>query len=260
MRLHVGSGTIYLRGWVNIDVPGERTHLAADRPDLVEQYITDENDYYGRHGTTTIDSLRLGARASVEYVCDRYGSFQRLYLGEGVADEVLARQTFEHLSMTEAARALQEVYTVLRPGGLLRLDVPDTEATLHQWGRTHDPFYLRHLLGPRTSAYGYHMMSYTRDGLRSLVEEHGFTYDEEEENIHLYPAFCLRFRRGAEPNMENVVRFPTPMQPTRTDRELMEHYLAEAADDAMDLRLSRAGYLELAARAYEVARQSRSRR
>lgn len=200
MKIHVGCGTVYLAGWLNVDLPGPGTNLARDRQDLVLRFGTTEDRYYGRHDDVTLESLRQGPRPITEYVCDACGSFDRLPCGIGDADEILARHSFEHLSVTEAHRALDECDRALRPGGILRLDVPDAEATLATVATGGlDRFSMRHLLGPRTSDYGYHLMGYTRAGLRRLVEEHGFAFVEEEPNIHCYPSVCLRFVKPPVP-------------------------------------------------------------
>ena len=73
MKLHIGSGSVYLNGWTNIDVPGPKNFLAADRPDLVDRWATDEDNYYRRHKDKTIDKLRSGP-LDQEYVCDQFGS------------------------------------------------------------------------------------------------------------------------------------------------------------------------------------------
>jgi hypothetical protein len=39
------------------------------------------------------------------------------------------------------------------------------------------------------------VMSYERHQLQRLVESCGFRFVEEEENIHWFPAFCLKFER-----------------------------------------------------------------
>jgi predicted SAM-dependent methyltransferase len=195
MKLHLGCGSVYLDGYVNLDLQSPKTFLAIDRPDLVERYRTTEDQYYARHRDKTQDRLRSGP-IDQEYVCDRYGDFFSLfYFGYLAVEEILARQSFEHLSIREAHRALDQACGVLKPLGVLRLDVPDHEATLRLYRETGDEFYIRHLLGPRRNEYGYHMMSYTRDRLRALVEPHGFHFVAEENNIHFYPAFCLRFER-----------------------------------------------------------------
>lgn len=193
-RLHIGCGTVYLRGWINSDIRSDRSHLASARPDLVEKYITDESDYYGRHQDKTLDTVRTGPRND-EYVCDEYGSFMDLPGSTWTIDELLCRHSFEHLSISEAHKALDEIDRKLKNGAILRIDVPDHDGAMKKLTETKDEFFIRHLLGPRNSDYGYHMMSYTQKGLRELVESHGFVYLGEEPNIHFYPAFCLKFEK-----------------------------------------------------------------
>lgn len=193
-KLHVGAGTVYLKDYINIDVRGPKTFLADDRPDLVVDLITTDDNYYGRHQDKTMDRLRSGPLEQ-EMVVDAYGTFFDLPGSTWTVDEVLARHVFEHLSITEAHVALDEVDKKMKEGGILRLDVPDHEETLKKYKETGDSFYVRHLLGPRKNDYGYHLMSYTRELLRKTVEAHGFVFEAEEDNIHFYPAFCLRFRK-----------------------------------------------------------------
>lgn len=195
VRAHIGAGSVYLRDWINIDLPSERTFLASERPDLVEKWITTEDRYYGRHADKTIEKLRQGPLHQ-ETVCDRYGSFDFLPVRTGQIEEILCRHVFEHLSMVEAHHALSNIRSVLAKDGILRLDVPDHFKTLQLFQETRDSFYIRHLLGPRRDQRGFHMMSYSPDRLRWLVESHGFQFVRQEENIHIYPAICLRFRKA----------------------------------------------------------------
>ncbi len=201
MKLHVGCGSVYLDGWMNVDLHGPKSFLAKDRPDLVQKWKTTDAAYYAKHPDKTIDTLRQGP-LDQEYVCDYFATFSNLPCAAGKAEEVLARHSFEHLSIAEARHALDQIEGVLKENGILRLDVPDHDETLRLYRETGDEFYVRHLLGPRRNDYGFHMMSFTRDRLRRLVEEHGFVFLEEEPNIHIYPAFCLRFVRpgGRAPN------------------------------------------------------------
>lgn len=207
MKLHIGSGSVFLLGYLNIDVRTPRTYLASDRPDLVERYATTEDEYYSRHK----DHGNVGAFATPleqEYVCDRYGDFTALPVATSTCTEVLCRQSFEHLSYTEARRALEQIETVLEPNGILRIDVPDADETVRLLATTSDPFYARHLLGPRRDDHGYHVMGYNRDALKKLVESCGFTFQLEEPNIHPYPAFCLRFVKSVLPAPRNYVTPP----------------------------------------------------
>lgn len=194
MRLHVGSGTVYLRNWLNIDVPGPKTFLAFERPDLVEKWITDETAYYSKHADKNIHTVRTGPRDE-ESVCDCYGNFETLLFRRGSVREVLARHCLEHLSISEAHRGLEAISEIMKVGGILRLDVPDHIETLRLYRETGDSFYERHLFGPRKNDRGYHLVGYTRNFLKELVEAHGFCFVEEEPNLHFFPAFCLRFEK-----------------------------------------------------------------
>lgn len=192
MKMHVGCGSVYLLGWRNVDLPCANVYLAADRQDLVERYGTIDAQYYARHQDKTVEKLRQGP-VEKEYVADAYGSFFFLPARDGEVTELLARHSFEHMSISEARKALQEISRVLAPGAILRLDVPDHEETMRLYKQTGDEFYIRHLLGPRRGDYGFHCLSYNRERLRALVENYGFQYQDEEMNIHIYPAFCLRW-------------------------------------------------------------------
>lgn len=194
VKLHIGCGPVYLRGWYNVDIVGDHMALVSERPDLVEKLETDESQYYARHADKTIEKLRQGP-SNVRGVCDVHGSILALPFPENSVDEILARQVFEHLSCYDARAALIECDRVLKAGGILRLDVPDVEATAAALTSTQDPFYIRHLFGNRNTDHGYHLMGYTREQLKRLVESFGFMLEEEEPNIHFYPAFCLRFRK-----------------------------------------------------------------
>ncbi len=194
MRLHVGCGSVYLREWVNVDLPLPSVFLAKERPDLIERFATLENDYYGRHNDKTREKWRKGP-LSQETVCDVYGSFAFIPVRPCSVEEILSRQAFEHLDRAEARAAISQCYSALKPGGFLRIDVPDPDETLRQFAKSKDEFYIRHLFGPRRDVYGFHT-HYTRDMLKKIVEEQPFQLVQEEENIHAdYPAFCLRFKR-----------------------------------------------------------------
>ena len=191
MKLHVGCGSVFLRGWVNVDLPLPNVALAKDEPGLVDEFIADEADYYGRHEGKGISEWRRGPQI-VKTVCDVYGSFEFLPARPESVSELLSRQAFEHLSVERGKAALRECFRVIAWGGHLRLDVPDPEATLELYKQTGDSFYLRHLFGPRKDEFGFHTF-YTRESLTRLAADAGFNIVGEEPNIHRYPAFCLKF-------------------------------------------------------------------
>lgn len=175
-------------------MPGPHTFLASERPDLVEKWGTTDDAYFAKHQSITLDSLAAGP-LDQEMVCDQFGNFTTLCFRRDSITEVLARHAFEHLSPTEAKQALCQLHDIVKPDGIVRIDVPDHEATIEMLLTTRDRFYIRHLLGPRRNEFGFHMQSFTRDRLANLFETHGFRFVAEETNIHLYPAFTLRFKK-----------------------------------------------------------------
>lgn len=194
MRLHVGSGTVYLRDWVNVDLPLPHVALAKDEPGLVAEYITTEDKYYARHEGKTVNDWRKGPM-TVKTVCDVYGSFEFLPARPLSVDTILSRQCFEHLTIETAQRSLKECARVLKWGGILKLDLPDPEATVELYKETGDSFYVRHLFGPRKDLYGFHTF-YNRETLTHLAADAGFNLVAENANVHPYPAFELEFVRS----------------------------------------------------------------
>lgn len=210
IKLHVGSGTVYLKDYINIDIKGARVYYAYERPDLVAMYETTEDKYYARHEVSDLTRFRAGPKEA-QSVCDVDASFQSLPFPDNFADEILSRQVWEHQSVSEARTAKSECLRVLKPNGILRIDVPDIHETLSKLAETGDTFYVRHFLGPQSKGdYGYHVTGYTREALTNLITTpdvvYGgfgkdvrigskFKFKEEEKNIHCYPAFCLTFMK-----------------------------------------------------------------
>lgn len=213
IKAHVGNCTVYLVGWENVDLFDSGSALAKDCPGGVAKWGTTEDDYYGK--LKHIDAALLGAGTPDHetIVCDRYGSWSNLPFDDDSVAILLSRQVFEHLSKTEAKCALAEARRVMKVGGVLRLDVPDHEATIQEYARLackcemskevserielkrKAAFMLRHLLGSRKNDFAYHMGSWTKPRLIEFCKQYGFQFVAEEPNIHFYPAFCLRFEK-----------------------------------------------------------------
>lgn len=91
------------------------------------------------------------------------------YLAPGSVAALLAEHVWEHLTPEQGVVAAQTCYQFLRPGGYLRIAVPD--------GHHPDPAYIRYVepggtaggIGP-----GGHQVLYTRETLTTLLETVGF--------------------------------------------------------------------------------------
>lgn len=202
LKVHLGCGRIYLNGYVNVDMDGPGVVLAghSEGQQLLPHFATDDGDDYYKHQPVTpanIDSppLKCPDNKLVDVTADVLAG---LPFPCNSVDELLCRQMFEHLSPTEAKRFLANVDYTIAPGGTLRIDVPDHEETMRLYAKDPDnPIWKRHIWGKQDGPYNYHLMGYTREGLRALVERFGFVFSHEAPPLknRLYPAFELVFRK-----------------------------------------------------------------
>jgi len=89
------------------------------------------------------------------------------------ADEIVASHVLEHFSHQHVGLVLMEWARVLKPGGIMRLAVPDFEKLVHAY-RTKSPGPLvQYLMGGQADDNDYHRCIFDRDMLSSLMSEAG---------------------------------------------------------------------------------------
>lgn len=185
VKLHLGCGGVYLRGYTNVDIDGQ---LATIKPYTAKCNSADVTDYYSRLNG---DALHLPKRREtvVDLLCD----ITALPCPQDTVDKILAVQVFEHLSPVRAIEALAHWHSILRAGQPLVMSVPDMDGTLALFGdgRGSTDFALRHLRGRQDDEYQSHHAWYTLDTLCELVNYCGFDVNPIE-NWHFYPAVCVR--------------------------------------------------------------------
>lgn len=189
-KLHLANGTVYLvDGWTNIDVNLPGSYLAPDRPDLVTDNSTTVDNYY--KSNVQRDDFLSGRFHKKEVVCDKFSDIRELPYNKGSVDEILAVQVFEHFTFKDGRSVFGYWTSLLKKGGILRLDVPDLKGTVQmylvdpEWGT-------RLLFGSQKNEYGIHKSMYDTKSLRKLFEEFGYKDIEELPNIHTYPAFGMK--------------------------------------------------------------------
>lgn len=191
LKLHVGCGTVYLDGYVNLDVevPGY-SFLAAERPDLLERNRTTVDRYYKVEESRA--TLEGGPRGAQHCVVDRYADLRALPYERDSVDEIRSVQSLEHLDMKEGPRVLRHWRDLLRPGGMLHVDVPDFEETARQLlAQPDEPskeWYYRLVYGSQKNAYAFHKNGFSPARLEWMLREAGFREVRHVPNtIHFYP-------------------------------------------------------------------------
>lgn len=195
LKLHLGCGTVYLDGYVNIDCGANpQARLACLRPDLVERWRTTRDQYYSKQ-----QCLNLSGVNNSEFVADAFMDIAHLPFRPETVDEILVVQTFEHLTFREAVIALIYWRAILKEGGLLDMYVPDIEKSI-QLFLDADTLETRRqvarlIFGTRKSPLFYHHFGYSAEGLRDLLRRAGFrSFMIADSDMHDYPALRVTAR------------------------------------------------------------------
>lgn len=175
--VNVGCGQTPTSGWRNFD---NSPSVRLARWPLVAMVL---------------DRLRLLNREQREYI--RYlrsmrieyaDASRRIPIADGSADLVYSSHMLEHLDRTDASAFLREVYRILRPGGQVRLVVPDLTSYVGRYleSRDADAFMESTLLcelrprglGQKLRALlvgrRHHQWLYDGASLCRLLQDHGF--------------------------------------------------------------------------------------
>jgi predicted SAM-dependent methyltransferase len=162
-RFHLGCGTNFLRGWLNI---GHWNHLEQGK--IYANVNETEGTFLLNH------DLRFGIPAD-----------------SGSLDAIYHSHLLEHLTYLEGLEFLQRCFDALKPGGLHRLIMPDLEAFAKAYVTNDDLLlqkYKEHVLASRAELYQTkasifmgmlhnhgHQCGYDWETLKWALERTGFT-------------------------------------------------------------------------------------
>lgn len=142
-RLHLGCGSKYLEGYINIDFPDSEHTVLKD------------------------------------LIADEYADIQGLVYPDNSLDEIRLHHVFEHFSRPTALALLCRWRNWLRPGGMVRIETPDAMASFKLMM---SPLYsfdskqqvMRHLFGSHEASWAVHADGWYRDKFRITLEQLGF--------------------------------------------------------------------------------------
>ena len=166
--VNLGCGLAVAPGWVNVD--GSLNALVASMPSAMHKLayrFTGSARYYVRD--VYLNLLRCGVWIHHDL---KYG----IPLRDGTADFVYSSHFLEHLFREDAAHLLRESYRVLKPGGTLRVVVPDLAyaVALYAQGRKEDMLTQYFFVEDDDSYFARHKYMYDFETLAALLETIGF--------------------------------------------------------------------------------------
>jgi predicted SAM-dependent methyltransferase len=184
VKVNLGSGLRVAPGWINVD--GSIKVLAAKWPrfarGLAYKLLTDKS-------VTKAEFCELLSNNVFVHGDLRYG----VPLPDSTADFIFTSHTLHHLYTDEARALLADALRVLKPGGTIRIAVPNLEYifSLYQRGRREDAltffFYQskpRNQLSSRRYQYDFELM-------RQMLAAAGY-----------HPIRRCAFRQGRTPDLE----------------------------------------------------------
>lgn len=142
MKLHLGCGELYLRGYVNIDFPPAR-HTVQKRT-----------------------------------VADRLINIQKLKYPAESVEEIRLHHVFEHFPRAIACALLVIWHTWLQEDGVLRIEVPDFE----KMSKNYNYRAQRHIFGSQEAPWATHFVGYTPEMLTDLLEKYGYKINKIHKN------------------------------------------------------------------------------
>lgn len=204
VKVNLGCGLQVASGWLNID--GSLNALVSATPQWMQSIaykLSGARQFYSQDYYR--DTL------SNNFFC-HHNLLYGIPLEDQTVDFVYSSHFLEHLTKEHGRRLLDECFRVLKPGGVLRIAVPDLEHAWQMYRRgdkermIHDFFFS----GDETG-FGQHRYAYDYELLSAVLYEKGFTQIQRAE-----------FQKGATPdlpfldNREDYTLFVEARRPVRS--------------------------------------------
>lgn len=165
VKVQLGSFTQVAPGWVNTDAT---PHILVSRLPGAATAL----NRLGLLGNGRLDEHRRGVFRELFYLDVR----KRFPFADETVDYFYTSHMLEHLLPQDGAHCLRESFRALKPGGLIRIVIPDLDYHVHRYEPTNpnellDAIY-SYERGTR-SDHG-HKWWYNEHSLRTLLEDIGF--------------------------------------------------------------------------------------
>ena len=185
VKVNVGCGLAVAPGWINID--GSLNALIAAFPvfcHVLAYKFSGANKYYKKDEYCNLLKNNKFIHHNIIY---------GLPLNDNIADYVYSSHFIEHLSKKDASHLIKEMYRILKPGGVLRISVPDLEyaISLYKMGEKDKMLSSYFFVEDDNSHYARHKFMYDYDMLADALVKVGF------KDIRR-----ARFKGGLTPDLE----------------------------------------------------------
>ena len=136
----------------------------------------------------------------IDFVCD---ARELKMIPDGSVSEISACHILEHVKRNEVSDVLREWNRALKPGGEIRIAVPDFEAVVEEYLVTRDLMCLQGLLyGGQTYDYNFHYQAFDFRMMKGLLEDVGLSDVQRYDWWNFLPRGYDDFSRAYLPHMD----------------------------------------------------------
>lgn len=136
----------------------------------------------------------------IDFVCD---ARELKMIPDGSVSEIYACHILEHVKRNEVSDVLREWNRALKPGGEIRIAVPDFEAVVEEYLVTRDLMCLQGLLyGGQTYDYNFHYQAFDFRMMKGLLEDVGLSDVQRYDWWNFLPRGYDDFSRAYLPHMD----------------------------------------------------------
>lgn len=191
VKVNLGCGLAVTTGWINVDA--SLNALVASWPRALHKAL------YRLSGANRYYSLEQYCDLLEKHVFIHHDLSHSLPLKDQTADFVYSSHFLEHLFKQNAERLLKESYRVLKPGGIVRICVPDLAyaVLLYSQGKKEQMLENYFFVEDKESFLARHKYMYDFELLKNLLEKIGFTQVER----------CF-YQKGKTPDLEKLDNRP----------------------------------------------------
>jgi len=163
LKLHIGCGKCYVPGWTNLDIG------------IFDDAIVDVVD-----DARTLKTIK-----------------------DGSCEIIYASHVLEHFGRHDHIYVLQVWRRKLRPGGILRISVPDFDKVVEKYNETSDLELISgFLLGGQRTSYDYHNMIFNKSSLEAALRAAAFSEVNEWDWRNVSHAHIDDYSQAYLPHMD----------------------------------------------------------
>lgn len=168
VKVNLGCGLAVAKGWTNVDA--SLNALLASWPRTMHKLL------YRLSGSSRYYSLEQYCDLLEGHVFMHHDLSHSIPLKDETADFIYSSHFLEHLFRQDAERLLTDCYRALKPGGVVRIGIPDLAYAMSLYSRGEkgrmlaDYFFVE----DKGSFLARHKYMYDFELLRSLLEKAGF--------------------------------------------------------------------------------------